>query len=131
MHSFRWVSLQLAELRKCKRPSHVRKTLKGLPKTLDETYARILGNIPEMYVPEVSAALRWLACSLRPLSVKELAEAAVIDPQADPPFDPKDQLQQDSILEMLSGLVTTEPAIVGPDSGLGSSEGGGANCWPS
>jgi hypothetical protein len=40
---FRWAVCQLDTLRACKKVSAVRKALAQLPKTLDETYARILG----------------------------------------------------------------------------------------
>jgi ankyrin repeat protein len=49
-----------------------------MPKTLDETYERILGAIDDIYFDEVRTALEWLAFSERPVSVAELAETCSI-----------------------------------------------------
>jgi ankyrin repeat protein len=89
------------------RPKEIRKTLKSLPKSLDETYERILLAIDDSYRQEAFTALQWLAFSKRPLSVEELAEAAIIDPQADKHFDPEDRFSDPhDILKVLSGLIT-------------------------
>ena len=45
-HRFRWVSCQLEVLRQCF-PSGVRSILAELPECLDETYERILQQIPK------------------------------------------------------------------------------------
>jgi ankyrin repeat protein len=97
----------LDSLKKCLKASAVRKALKSLPKTLDDTYARILLNIDPEYHQEAITALNWLAFSKRPLRIEELAEAVVINPQANPPFNPEDRLRNPhSILQILSSLVT-------------------------
>lgn len=57
---FRWISCQLESLRKFLRPSNVRKTLKTLPATLDDTYERVLLNTSEEYYKEALAALAAL-----------------------------------------------------------------------
>ena len=44
---FRWVFCQLDALKKCKKRTSLLKALKSLPKTLDETYERILMNVDE------------------------------------------------------------------------------------
>ncbi|KAH0563190.1 hypothetical protein GP486_002236 [Trichoglossum hirsutum] len=105
---FRWVFCQLESLRKCLKPNTVRKVLKSLPKTLDDTYARILLSIDDEYHQEAIAAIKWLAFSDRPLRVEELAEAVVIKPQADLPCDPEERLADPhDILQILSSLVVT------------------------
>ena len=50
---FRWVVCQLDAIRDYKKISLLNKTLKSLPKTLDETYERILSSIPDEYVEDV------------------------------------------------------------------------------
>jgi ankyrin repeat domain-containing protein 50 len=94
-------------LKKCKKKSALLNALKSLPKTLDDTYARILKNIDENDRQEARRALLWLAFSQRPLSTAEVAEAAVVDPQSNPPFDTEDRLVDpcNSILEILGSLV--------------------------
>ena len=84
--------------------------MKNLPKTLDDTYARILTNIEEDYQQEALSALLWLAFSERPLKIEEIADAAVVNPQSDPPFDPEERLSDpNDVLQILAGLVTISP----------------------
>ncbi|KAM5357601.1 hypothetical protein ACJZ2D_016093 [Fusarium nematophilum] len=105
---FRWASCQLEELRKCLRPAAVRRTLALLPATLDETYARILQSISIQHHEEAINALVWLICSKRPLSLKELAEAIIINLDDGGSIDMTERLFDDSfILVVLSSLVTT------------------------
>jgi ankyrin repeat domain-containing protein 50 len=105
---FRWVACQLDALKKCRRKRDVLKTLEELPESLDETYQRILLNIDKKDQPEVWRALMWLAFSNSPLTVRELAEAVVIDPQSVPPFDPEERLHDpyNDIMEILGSLIT-------------------------
>jgi ankyrin repeat domain-containing protein 50 len=105
---FRWVFCQLEALKKCRKRDVLLEALKDLPETLDDTYARILTEIDEKDQEEARRALLWLAFSKRPLRIEEVAEAAVVDPQLDPPFNPKARLldPHDDILEILGSLVT-------------------------
>jgi hypothetical protein len=97
----------------------VRETLGNLPKTLDETYERILLSTNEEYRDIIVEALRWLCFSTRPMTMEQLAEAAVFSATVEPPseeaplniaFD-TDALFQDplDILAFLSGLVVCLP----------------------
>jgi hypothetical protein len=70
---FRWVYCQLAVLRYC-HPSCIRQTLGRLPKTLDETYARVLSQIPEVNQALAHRLLQCLMVAVRPLRAEELAE---------------------------------------------------------
>lgn len=82
--------------------------LRSLPKTLDETYERILFDINATYRQEAISALQWLTFSERPLTIQELAEAVLVDPQEDIPYDPDDRFPDPyDILKILSTLVTT------------------------
>ena len=104
---FRWVACQLESLRKCIRPHSVRETLKTLPKTLDETYERILTSIDQEYYREAVSALTWLLFSERPMTLDELAEVMIIDPRGSPAFDPNERLfHPESALNLLSSLTT-------------------------
>lgn len=101
---------QLNALKKCKNKKALLKALESLPETLDETYMRILRNINKEYQQEARRALLWLAFSKDSLNVREVAEAAVIDPQL-PSFDPEDRLcdPTNDILEILGSLITVSP----------------------
>ena len=75
---FRWIFCQLEILRDCL-PPNVRRTLRELPESLDETYERILKEIKK---PNRSLAQRVLQClvvAVRPLRVAELAEVFAVD----------------------------------------------------
>lgn len=58
----------------------------SLPKTLDDTYARILNGIDEDYSQYAITILQWLVYSVRPLQIEELAEAVAVDLQSRPRF---------------------------------------------
>jgi ankyrin repeat domain-containing protein 50 len=57
---------------------------------------------------EARRALLWLEFSGRPLGIEEVAEAAVVDPESDSPFNPENRLldPHGDILEILGSLVT-------------------------
>ena len=121
---FRWVFCQLDALKKCLKPGSIRKALQTLPKTLDDTYARILTNINEECRQEARRALLWLAFSERPLLLEEVAEAAVVDP--DTAFDPDERLPDPNyVLEILGSLVTVSSKGVSSDASDDDS-----NCLP-
>jgi ankyrin repeat protein len=77
-HRFRWVFCQLEVLRHCF-PANLRRTLEGLPKSLDETYKRILTEINNANQEHAYRLLQCLAVALRPLRVEELAEVLAFD----------------------------------------------------
>ena len=70
---FRWVHCQLEMLRTCLRRD-IQSILNALPKTLDETYERILEGIPETRRDYAQRLFQFLAVSVRPFGVEELAD---------------------------------------------------------
>jgi ankyrin repeat domain-containing protein 50 len=102
---FRWVFCQLNALKTCRKESTLRQRLDQLPKDLDETYDRILQNIMDEDADEAFAALQWLAYSERPLSLDELAEAIVVQPDKYS-LDSRDRLLDPyEVLHICSSLV--------------------------
>jgi ankyrin repeat protein len=75
---FRWVFCQLETLRRSVRRD-LRGILKRLPKTLDETYERVLRDINEDNRDHARRLLHCLAVAIRPLRVEELAEILAFD----------------------------------------------------
>ena len=69
---------QLETLRPCL-PASVRPILNELPKTLDETYERILQEIPKSNQLHTHRLLQCLTVAIRPLRVEELAEVLAVD----------------------------------------------------
>ncbi|CZR54758.1 uncharacterized protein PAC_04642 [Phialocephala subalpina] len=87
--------------------SLIYETLEHLPRTLDETYARLFLAIDPAYQQDAKNALLWLAFSTRPLELTELAEAMVINPEAPPPFGPEERfIDPQSVFQILSSLIT-------------------------
>jgi len=75
---FRWVFCQLEVLRNCF-PPRLRRALEELPKSLDETYKRILKNINNANREHAYRLMQCLAVVSRPLWVEELAEVLASD----------------------------------------------------
>src|SRR5579862_5175895 len=105
---FRWTVCQLDALEKCLSLPMLRKALSSLPKTLDDTYARILCSIDEDYSENALKILQWLAWSARPLRIEEIAEIIAVDIEDNPRFDPERRFPEpQDILILCSSLVTT------------------------
>ena len=68
---------QLDNLRRCM-PSSIRKALNELPDTLDDTYERILQNIPKQKWQHAQRLFQCMVAAIRPLRVEELAEIFAI-----------------------------------------------------
>ncbi|RYN17037.1 hypothetical protein AA0119_g11495 [Alternaria tenuissima] len=104
---FRWAVCQLDTLGKCCNRAMLRKSLATLPRTLDQTYDRILTAISEEYAEYAMRILQWLTFSARPLSVEEIAEVVAIDVARDPAFDGDEVLEDPlEVLDICSSLVT-------------------------
>jgi hypothetical protein len=85
----------------------LRKSLATLPRTLDQTYDRILSSISEEYSEYAMRILQWLTFSARPLSVDEIAEVVAIDVARDLAFDRAEVLEDPlEALNICSSLVT-------------------------
>jgi hypothetical protein len=104
---FRRVLCQLATLKTCLNPTAVRKTLRSLPRSLDNTCSRILSGIGEEHRELAITALRWLVVSKRPLMFNELAEAAMIQLTLAILNDDDRLTDLRGILQVLSTLVVT------------------------
>ncbi|KAH9177270.1 hypothetical protein EDB89DRAFT_1528228 [Lactarius sanguifluus] len=75
---FRWVYCQLEVLQHCITAS-IRPILDQLPVSLDETYARVLGQIPQASQAHAHRLLQCLMVAVRPLRVEELAEVLAFE----------------------------------------------------
>jgi hypothetical protein len=86
--------------------------MSALPKSLDETYDRLLLGIDEVHLPEVMKVLHALTASVRQLTLDEIVEILAVDLEATPPrFEPDSRLLDPrTILSMCSSLVTTSRA---------------------
>lgn len=83
---------QLDSLRKCLKLDTLRRTLNTLPKTLDDTYERILSKIDEEYEEDALKIFQWLCFSARPMRLDEMVEVLAIESTSDPCFRPEQRL---------------------------------------
>lgn len=103
---FQWINCQIDHLCKFKTHNAIREALKSLPKTLEDTYLRILQSIDEEYTETAQKILRWLVRGTRELSMRELASAIAIDPHSENEYlDPDDQMDPEDILDFCSSLL--------------------------
>ena len=74
---FRWAYLVHKEFSSCFDHESMREVLENLPTTLEDTYANVLSKkIPERHKKKARLMLMWLAHSIRPLRLRELAFVA-------------------------------------------------------
>ena len=108
---FHWAYCQLETLRQCPL-RYVSSTLDELPKTLDETYERILRGIPEKMQKDAHRIFQWLTVSSWPLRVEEVAEVFAINFDEEmsgiPTFEPcwRDANAETAVLSACSTLIT-------------------------
>jgi len=80
-----------------------------LPKTLDETYTRILCSIDEDHYKYALKILQWLTYSLQPLELKQVAETVAIDIEGSPRFDPENRLPEPlEIVTICASLISLD-----------------------
>lgn len=85
----------------------LRQRLAALPNDLDSTYSRILYNIAEEHARDVLKVLQWLACSVQPLQLQEIAEVVTINVQEEPPMNVDKRFQEpQDVLTLCSSLIT-------------------------
>ena len=112
-HRFRWASLQLSRLLNARlllRPD-VFEILRSLPKDLNETYDKILGEISASHHGFASTALRWLTLARDPLFIEELIDACSISMADECRPSQERRLRPLDVLRLLPNLITVEPPI--------------------
>ena len=101
------MSCQLDELGRCLDYPSVQETLTSLPKTLDDTYNRILSNIPKGYVQNAKRLLQFLTFSKRPLRVEEAVDIVAVQSKRQPRFDKKNRMPEPrEIASYCASLIT-------------------------
>ncbi|KAL7948261.1 ankyrin repeat-containing domain protein [Trichoderma barbatum] len=107
---FQYVRCQFEVLRNLRSPSDVQQALGDLPKGLDQTYERMLHRIDHKYRKQVLSSLKWLAFSLEHLSVNQLAEIFVIQPEHDVVLgkDTEQLFDAEDVLQYFSGLIIVQ-----------------------
>lgn len=97
----------MESLRKCLKLDVMRKALNTLPKTLDDTYERILSNLDEEYEEYALKIFEWLCYSKRSMQITEMVEVLAIDTADDATFRPEQRLPDPrDILTICSTLIS-------------------------
>jgi ankyrin repeat protein len=103
---FRWAACQLDAIKDCVDYPSLEEALTDLPKTLDETYARILASIAERNRYKAITVLRLLTWSSRPLRLQEIVDAIAVQSTKNPSFDPGNRMPVPrDVLSICSRLV--------------------------
>jgi ankyrin repeat protein len=91
--------------------------LSSLPKTLDETYDRILLGLESTgQLHDAVTALQWLCYSTRPLQLLEIRDVLAIANEGDGGFYPEDRLPDPfDIMVVCSSLISCNEDISGND----------------
>ena len=112
---FRWVALQLNELKECRTRSDLKKQLADLPEGLNKTYDRIFLGIKKKDHSRVKIFLQWLSFAVRPLTLRELAATATVDLSAEngPEYKSDNELQEiKDVLKICSSFVVESESMI-------------------
>lgn len=106
---FRWLVLQLQELRDCSSKADVKAQLASLPRGLDETYDKTFLRINEGRREDAKRILQYLAFSASEVEVEEVSEIVTIDLNSEdgPVYKEERQYRdQKDVLDKCKSLVT-------------------------
>jgi len=79
LRRFRWAQCQLDSIAQARTVRDAKARISTLPEGLDDTYGRILSQVPAAYVAVFLKALNWLAFAVVPLTLEQLWEAVAIE----------------------------------------------------
>jgi hypothetical protein len=105
-------------LRTCFTLEELKSDLETLPKTLEETYDRILLRIEDRHRHNAFKILQWLAFAARPVTVKEAAEVLAIDLRREPCYNPNLKLfDPQDVMILCSSLITRATSSIDAEPG--------------
>jgi len=108
LNRFRWAACQIDALESCLDYITLESALTSLPKTLDETYHRILQAIPSEHKRYATILLQLITYSEKPITVEEAVDAIAVRTDKPPYFSPKHRMPDpQEISRYCSSLVTT------------------------
>ena len=112
---FRWVALQINELKECRTKTDLKKQLADLPQGLDKTYDQILLGMREKDLGYVKTFLQWLSFAVCPLTLEELATTVAVDLSAEngPEYKSDNELQDmKDVLKICSSFIIKSEGMV-------------------
>lgn len=105
---FLWIKLQQDRLRSGKSKKDLRNIVQAMPQGLNQTYKRSWETIEALEEADRDRAvntLRWLTFGYRPLTVQELAEALIVQLDADGSAFSEDDLPEDIDEDYIDGEI--------------------------
>jgi ankyrin repeat protein len=107
---FRLAALHLDELQRCRNLKGLQRTLYTLPTTLDETYTRILRDLPSEHIQDILRVLTWLCHAWQPPTLTELVAVLAVDLD-EARYDYNQEYQDpEDIIGICGGLVVSDSA---------------------
>ncbi|KKZ62886.1 hypothetical protein EMCG_02731 [[Emmonsia] crescens] len=103
---FRWVECQFISIAKCRSKYHLDRALEALPRSLDETYQRMISDIDPDYIDEAKQLLTLLCFSKRPMEVGEVIDGLAIELSRNKFNKARRVSSGDDILHICPGLAT-------------------------
>ncbi|KAJ5716477.1 hypothetical protein N7493_008388 [Penicillium malachiteum] len=104
---FRWAACQLDILQNCLDLRMLHQSLKSLPTTLEETYARILAGIDFSHREYTTRILQFLTYSGRPVTIEESVDIVAVDSSGETAFDFELRMPEPlEIARVCSSLIT-------------------------
>ena len=92
LNRFRWAACQIDALESCLDYITLESALTSLPKTLDETYHRILQAIPSEHKRNATTLLQLITYSENPITIQEAVDAIAVRTDKAPYFLPKHRM---------------------------------------
>ncbi|KAF8466998.1 hypothetical protein BDZ91DRAFT_154708 [Kalaharituber pfeilii] len=113
---FLWVRYQIGNLCEQETEHDLYEALKNLPSGIEETYTLLLSKINSQSPSRRRLAervLKWMLCSTRPLTPRELVEAVAIDPTTDQVgLDPKKMAKGvEAIVDVCGNLISYDEQL--------------------
>ncbi|KAF5345769.1 hypothetical protein D9758_011867 [Tetrapyrgos nigripes] len=100
----RWVDCQIQYIQQLGSLRAIRQALKGLPKTLEETYEQALNAIRKEHKEDAQAILKWLLFGYDVLTLKMLSEIFQIDFEQQTLNDPE-PIQRSELCNIISSTL--------------------------
>ena len=103
---FRWAHCQLETLADHNTAQEIKRALDDVPHTLEQTYRAVLKRIPQHQCAVARQTLFWIAFALKPMKLKELAEAILISEHSAVIHKDMRLLQDEILLKSCSSLIS-------------------------
>ena len=103
---FRWAHCQLETLADNNTAQEIKEALDDVPYTLELTYRALLKRIPQHQCAVARRTLFWVAFALKPMTLKELSEAIIINEHSSIIHEDMRLLRDEILVKSCSSLIS-------------------------